>query len=434
MAISISNIQTLFQTFYPERDLQYLIPQNLPLLNAISKSDDLSGDVVDHPFLYGTPQGYSLDFNTAQTQAGLAPRAVRGSFRVSQAYKIMEFLDKDILLSHGPAAYADIFQKSVEGAYQSFYQNMDVDLHGAATGWRGTVTAIAGQTNPVNGATLLTNQVAFSSIMPGEAVFEQDQLLQLATYAGFPVSGSIFPPSDGRAPTNISSSVQVVAVDPLNQTLTLSDGSVATVGAFLTQAGGAAGFSTTNLSGGLIGLDAWQPYGGPAATGDNFAGINRATYGTKLAGYWVDGSRFSTEDAIKRLASRMALGGAQNSNLCLINPLDLDAMDSKLSTLGRYSTFDTAMYGFESIVIRGATGRIDCVADPHMYRGYARLIDPSTWLLRHKLALPHVVDVEGRTVEQGLNFDGRSLRLRAYMQLFCTAPHKNGIVKLPTVI
>lgn len=434
MAVGIANFQTLFQTFYPELDFTYLIPNNLPLLNALPKTEHVSGDVIDHPFLYGTPQGYSIDFNVAQSQAGLAPRAIRASMRMSQAYKNLEFFDKDTVLSQGEAAYADLFQKTVEGAFEMFYNNLDLDFHGSGTGWRGTVAAIPGGTNPVNGVTLAANTIALTSALPLEATFEQDQLLQFATYTGFPLAGSIFPPSDGRAPTTLSTAVQVVSVDPIAQTLLLSDASAATVGSFLVQAGGAVGFSSANLYGAPIGLDSWNPYGGVPATGDNFLGINRAVYNTRLAGYYFDGSRLSMEDAIKRLSSKMSLGGARSSNLCLMHPLDMDALDSKMMTFGRYSTYDTANYGFDSIVIKGAAGRIDVVADPHQARGFARLLDPSVWTVYHKMALPHVVDVDGRTVEQGLNFDGRTARVRAYFQLACYQPHKNGIVKLPQVL
>lgn len=433
MAVGIGNFQTLFQTYYPDTDLPYLIPDNLPFLNMVPKEDGLSGDVIDHPFLYGARQGYSIDFNTAAAQAGTAPRAVRAALRCSQAYSLVEFFDKDMGLSQGEAAYADLFQKTMTGAMKDFLKNLDLDLHASGTGWRGTVVAVAGQANPTTGVTLAANQIAVATGLPLEAVFDQDQLLQSATYAGFPLTGSIFPPSDGRAPSTLSSPAQVTAVDPVSRTLTLTDASAFTVNTFIVQAGGAVGFSASNLEGSFIGMDAWVPFGGVAAT-DNFNGINRSVYNTRLAGYSMDGSRLSIEDALKRLSARMSQGGARNANVCLINPLDWDALDSKMASFNRYSTFDTATYGFDSIVISGAAGRIDVVADPHMPQGYARLITPDTWVLRHKFQVPHIVDVQGRTVEQGLNFDGRTARLRVYAQLCCYEPHKNGIVKLPQVL
>ena len=142
----------------------------------------------------------------------------------------------------------------------------------------------------------------------------------------------------------------------------------------------------------------------------------------------------SMEGAIKGLSSRMSQGGASSSRVCLMNPGDFDLLDSKMTTFARYSDFQTATFGFNSILINGAAGRIDVICDPHQVAGYARLIDPDTWVLRHAGELPHVVDIQGRTVEQGLNFDGRTARIRAYPQIFCMQPHKNGIVKLPQTL
>ncbi len=431
MAINIANFQTIFKTLFPQNDLPWLIPANLPFLNMIEKDGSLSGDLIDQPFKYGAAQGYSTDFNTAATQAGNPNRAVRAGIRCAQAYKFLEFDDKSKGLSEGAeGAYVELVQDTVGGAIMDFNKNLDLDFHAAANGFRGVVAAVAGQTNPFNPAqTLAAGQIAVSAGYGLEAVFDQDQSLVAATYAGFTQG---IPPSDGRLPTTTSVPVQVISVDPLGRVLQLTDASAFTVGSFICQAGGTLGFNSANLNGGFCGLDAWNPYGGVTST-DNFWNINRSVYGTRLAGYWMDGSKLSIEDAIKRLSARMSQGGAQASNIALCNPLDFDALDSKLMSGVRYGEVTTATHGFDSIVINGAAGRIDIVADPHMIQGYVRLIDPSTFILRHRYELPHIVDVEGRSMEQAVNFDGRTARLRCYAQLICNQPQKNGIVKLPFI-
>jgi hypothetical protein len=433
MAIGIASFETLFKTYFPSTDLPYLIPDSFPLLNMLSMDGDLSGDVIDHPFLYGAAQGFSIDFNAAQQQGGNAPRAVRAALRCSQAYSMCEFYDKDLALSQGEAAYADLFQKTMVGKYQDFYKNLDSECHNSGNGWRGTIIAGPGQANPVNGAILAFNQVAVQTGLAIEAVFDQDQSVQAATYAGFPLAGSPYPPGDGRAPTTISSSVQVLAVDADARTLTLTDPSAFVAGSFIVQAGGAVGFSSANLNGGLIGLDAWNPYGGVTST-DQFCSINRSVYKTRLAGYSYDGTKLSMEDAIKRLSSRMSLGGARGARVCLMHPLDVDALDSKLGSFVRYSNFQTATVGFDSIVINGGAGRMDIVGDPHQVQGFARLITPEAIVFRHKNEVPHVVDVANRNVEQGANFDGRTARMRMYGQMCVMEPHKLGVVKLPQVL
>lgn len=435
MAAGIQNSQAFYQTFYDEAAMQWLIPDNLPFLNMINKEDGLSGDCIDHPFLYGPAQGYSADFNTAATQAGNSARAVRATLRCSQAYSMVEFFDKDRALSLGDNAYMDLVEPIMTGKIMDFNNQLDMDAHAAGTGWRGTVGAVAGQVNPLNPS--MTLGVGQIYVLPGfglETAFNQDQQVQAATYAGFPTAGTIFPPSDGRLPSSLGGPVQIQAVDPINRVLTLSDASAFVVNSFIVQSGGAIGFNASNTYGGIIGMDAWSPYApNGIPTTDNFCGVNRSTYGTRLASYSKDLSRLSVEDAIKRLSAIMSQGGSRTSNVALLNPLDFDALDSKLMTNTRYSTVTTATHGFDSVVINGAAGRIDCVPDPHQVQGYFRLIDPTTWVLRHKYSIPHIVSVEDRQMEQALNFDGRTARLRMYAQLCCMAPHKNGVGKLAQI-
>ena len=435
MPVGITNFQAIFQTYYDQDTLPWLVPNNLPFFNLIPKQDGLSGDVIDHVFKYGPAQGFSADFNTAMASASAAPKSARAALRCSQAYAGVEFFDKDKALTDGEAAYADLVTEVMTSKLMDFYKNLDLEFHGTGTGWRGTVAAGPGMVNPFapNGAVLGANQVAIAQGMALETVFDQDQLVQPATYAGFPTAASIFPPADGRTPTTLGNAVQIVAVDGVNRVITLSDATSFTANTFILQAGGAIGFNSSNINGAIIGMDSWNPYGGVTTT-DSFLSINRSPFPTRMAGYWMDGSRFAIEDAIKRLSARMSQGGARESNVGLINPMDFDAVDSKLGTNVRYGTVQTATYGFDSIVINGAAGRIDLLPDPHQPQGYARIIDPSTWVLNHKYAVPHIVDVENRTMEQGANFDGRTARLRFYGQLRCKQPHKNGIVKLPSVI
>lgn len=430
-AAGIASTSGLFRTLYPEDSLPWLIPDNLPFLHLIEKEGGVSGQVIDHGFLVSPGQGYSTDFNRAAAQAGGSPVTANAAIRMSQCYQMLELLDKDQLLSQGPGAYADLFETMCTGVIKNVFKNLDLDAHLAGNGWRGTVVAIAGQVCPYNPKiTLAANQICMAKAYALETVFELNQFIQGATYAGYPTTGSIFPPSDGRTPTTLSNDVQITAIDPMNNILTLSDASFFAVNTFVHMSGGAVGFSSGNLNGGLIGLDGWQPFSGVSAN-DSFCSINRYPYSTRLAGYWSDQSQNSIEGAIKALSSRMSQGGASTSNVCLMNPGDFDMLDSKLTTFARYSSFDTATYGFNSIIINGAAGRIDVICDPHQPQGFARLIDPSTWVLRHAGGLPHIVEIQGRSVEQGLNFDGRTARIRAYPQIFCRQPHKNGIVKLP---
>ncbi len=432
MTAGIGTFQTLFQTFYPTEELPYAIPRNLPLINMLRTADGLSGDLIDHPLLFGARQGYSQDFNIANAQRGTAPAAARASIRCSQAYSIFEVFDKDDELSQGDAAYADLFQKVMEGTLADFYNNLDIDYHVAGNGWRGLVGAVAGGVDALGGP-VGTNQICLAVGLPLDAVFNPGQSLVATTYTGWPVVGSIFGPADGRAATTTSTPVQVVAIDSSRRLLTLTDASAFTTSSFVAAYGCTAGYSSTNLLGGIIGVDAWNPAGGVTST-DNLCGLNRSQYGSRLAGTYHNGTNQSIEDGIKRCSSKMAVVGASNSSLVALNPTDWDSLDSKLMTQYKYSSLDLGVYGFSSIVINGASGgRLDCVIDPHQPQGYGRIYDMDALLVRHKKPIPHLASVQGQTEYASENFDGRRAKLRAYLQLLAPKPWCLGIVKFPTI-
>lgn len=426
MAVGVSNFSVLYQTFYPDTDLPYLVPENLPFWNLLPKEDGLSGQTIDHPWLYGTKQGFSLSFDAAQAQAGNAPNGLRAVVSASQGYQVLEFNDKDEVLSQGEAAYADLFQKTMTGAFKDFYNRLDIQAH-IGNSALAQVVAVSG--GVVNGITLVANQIAVNTFgAAGVGGFSPETWAEV----GMQLQASTTAPTDGTVPSVTGNIATVTAVDAVNRIITLSDASAFTTSNYIYQRGNALGFSSANFLGGIVGMDNWVPMTAPTSA-DNFLGVNRSVYGSRLSGYRYTGTSRSIEDAIKRLGALMSQGGAMNATVCLLNPLDFDALDSKMTTFNRYSSFSTATYGFDSIVVSTAAGRVDCLPDPHMAQGFARLITPDSWLFRHKLQVPHIVDIQGRTAEQALNFDGRTARMRFYGQLLCLRPHENGIVALPQV-
>lgn len=433
MTAGIGTNQFLYQTYYPQSELPFAIPDNLPISNMLNKQGGLSGDVIDVAFIYGARQGYSQDYNSAKTQRGTQNTGARAALRCSQAYTLFEVLEKDRALSGGDASYGDLWQKTMEGTMLDFHNQLDLDFHAAGTGWRGTVSAIAGGVDAQGGVVGL-NQICLAVGLPLDAVFSPGQSVQATTYTGFPLAGSIFPPSDGRQATTISVPVQVVAVDSVRRLVTLTDASAFTTTSFVAQAGCALGFSSTNLLGGIVGIEAWNPYGGVPST-DNLCGLNRYQFQTRMCGTWVNGSNSSIEDAIKKCSSKMSTTGAKNSTIVGMSPLDWDALDSKLMTQYKYSTLDLGVYGFSSLVINGASGgRMDCVVDPHQPQGYARIYDMSAFTVHHAGDIPHMATYGGSGEYPSDNFDGTQTCLRAYLQMKTNQPWKLGTVKLPTII
>lgn len=419
MAIGIASIQALYQTYYPDSSLAWLLPMHLPLLNMVQlkgRTGTASGDVIDMPWLYTSGGGVSQSFDAASSMSGQSPAALRPQVRLSQMYKRIEILDKDNLLSNGEAAYQSLMETTVGGFRMKFLSEVDLLLHGSGSGTRHQVSSA--QTGSATNVLLLVGASVETSYEIG------DQVVITSNN-----------PTDGTAPTVTAGPFTVTGVDPTAQSITIDNSIVTTSANFVALFGNTMGFSSALQNPSLIGLDAYNNFTAPL-TSDNFLGVNRSVYANRLSGYRLDGSNFSVQTAIKRLASNMVAGGTPSGGaFVLMHPDDLDAMDTSLASNQRFAA-DTQVgaYSFESIEIRSTLGTLSVVSDPHIAKGTSRIIKPGALELHYIDGLPHLASLNtGLDQEWGANFDGRALRMRAYLQLRCPMPNGLGVVKLPAV-
>lgn len=414
MAIGISQFQTLYQTYYPDSELPYLLPDHLPLIHALiggNTDGQVSGDVIDMPWLFGPATGVSQTFGVAQRKSSNAPQSLRPQIRLSQIYKLIDFLDKDEIQSQGEASYGDLMETVVKGVRLDMLSNIDQLAHLSGSGVRAQIAT--GQ-----GTAVLT--VAASGILG--TLFEIEDSVVVCSNN----------PSDGTAPTVVEGPFSVVSVDPDNGTLTLNAAVNASAnGQFLAKEGDTLGFSSALLNPSLIGLEAYNPYGG-VSTSDSFLGVNRSKYGNRLAGTWFDGSTRSIEAALRRGATNMANTGVGGGGAkAYMNPIDMDALQNKMATYQNVSQAQVGSMYFDSIAINTPLGRLDCISDPHQQQNRVRLMMDGAAQLMYRNGLPHVKTLKSGESEQwGTNFDGRSQRLAGYMQIRVKDPRKLGNIKL----
>lgn len=414
MAIGISQFQTLYQTYYPDNELPYLLPNNTPLLNMMiggSVDNQVSGDVVDMPWLYGPSTGVSQSFGTAQRLSNNAPQALRPQVRMSQVYKLLDILDKDDILSKGEAAYGELMETVVAGVRMDMLNNIDELLHQNGSGVIATISAGQGTST----VTLTASGIVGTIFEVGDSVVVTSNN-----------------PSDGTAPTIVEGPFTVTAVDQDSLQVTLSAAVNASAnGQFLAKEGNTLGFSSALINPSIIGVAAYNPYGGVTGS-DSFLGVNRSVFKNRLVGSSVDGSTRSIEAAIRRLATQMSTTGIQTGGaVAMLNPIDMDALDAKLATYQRFGQVKIGEFFFDSVALNTPLGRVDCVTDVHQQLNQARIYMPGAVELMYRNGLPHVATLRGGLEEQwGTNFDGRSMRMRAYLQTRCKDPRKLGVVKL----
>lgn len=437
MAVGISNFQTLYQTYYPDSELPYLIPSSAVLLNMFlngSTIPNVSGDVVDMPWLAGPPTGTSQTYSIAAGLAGNAPKALRPQVRVSQLYKNISILDKDNLLSKGEAAYGELMEVTVKGARMDFLNKLDMLLHlngsgnRAAFTWASATPKVLTFVNAVTQLTGDTNGAALGGPV-GQTVFEVgDQVVVTSTN-----------PSDGSIPTVVAGPYNVVSVDGNANSITLDQDPTA----FLTNtntyavalAGDNLGFSSALLNPAIIGVAAYNPYGGVSTT-DSFLGVNRSQFGTRYSGTYFNATTgFSIEQGLRKAATGMKNTGIESSGVTVcLHPDDYDTLDFKMSAQNRYATHEIGVAFFDSLRINSTMGSMNMVVDVHQAKGQARLYAPNAMELMYHDSLPHFASLRGGEEEAfGRNYDGRELRLRAYVQTRTRDPRRLAVVALPTI-
>lgn len=415
MAIGISTLQAIYQTYYPDNMLPYLLPENLPLLNMIQlrgKTDTATGDVIDMPWLYGAPGGVSQSFDAASAMSGESPAAVRPTVRLSQIYKRLEILDKDNLQSNGEAAYQNLMETSMAMARIKVLNEIDLLLHANGSGTRNNV---------VSNVTSATITVGGPSVETSYEVGDQVVI----------TSNS---PATGTAPTIVSGPHRIVSVNGDAQQITLDSVVTVTTANFVALRGNTAGFGGALLNPNLIGLGAYNNITAPAG-GESFLGIDRSVFQNRLSGYRLQGQTFSIQAAVKRLASNMSRGSVPGG-FCglLMHPDDLDALSTSMASVQRADVSATVgAFSFDSVPVRTVLGTVTGLSDPHLEKGFARIVKPQVLELHYINGLPHLATLSGGVDQEfGANFDGRAVRMRGYMQLRCTDPRGLGIVALPS--
>lgn len=436
--IGIGSFETLYQTYYPDAELPYLVPSDLPLLNNLlggNTDGAVSGDVIDMPWMFGTAGGVSQTYATAASYINNAPQAIRPQVRLSQIYKNLSWYDKDKIQSDGVASYGDLMETTVKGTRMEFLSQLDQLAHGNGSGNVASFTY-----NSASPTQIQLNSVPAN--LTGDTTGAQ---------LGSPVGQTMFEignglvitstnPKDGTAPTVAAAGPFVISsVDGVNNILTvntlaaagLTSGNVYGIAAD----GNTMGFNSALLLPSIIGVGAYNPFGG-VATSDAFLGVNRSKYNTRLSGTSADVSTgFSIEQGIRRVLTLMKNAGVPSGGIVVhMNPTDMDALDFKLQTQSRYTSTQLGVFFFDAIAISSTLGRVSVVADTHQEQGFFRVYAPGFAQLMYRDGLPHFAKLNtGLDQQWGATYDGREMRMRAYLQVRCTDPRKLGIGKLPNI-
>jgi hypothetical protein len=418
-----NQVAALKELYPPDGDyMQDLVYKKNPFLALVPKNESpsgMAGKYLPVPLIYGTPQGRSATFATAQTNQTAPALASFFVYRVSN-YQLVTITNELLEATKDDAgAFIDEAKLNMDTGFRNISNDLALDLFGSGNGVRGQLASIS------------TGVIQLAVI--GNVVnFEVGMAL-----VSFSISGSTYTQSTG------ASVGYVIAVNRSAGTVTVS-----------ATAGGAAGTPTNwstsfpnlavqgDVTFGLIanqqsflkvtGLAGWLPFTAPSS-GENFWGVDRSADVTRMAGVRFDGTSESIEEALIDASSLVAREGGQ-PDMCFMSFTSYAALEKSLGSKVQYVSVehDQADIAFAGIRIHAPYGPITVVPDRSCPPFTAYLLQMDTWKMRSLGKVPHILTygLEGLDGLRVGNADALEIRIGYYGNLTCVAPGWNCVVTL----
>ena len=393
---------------YKENPFLALVPKN-------ESPDGFAGKYIPVPLEYGTPQGRSHSFSSAQSNQ--TPTSLVSFFvYVIEDYQLVTITNLLMEQTKSNAgAFVDAAKLQIDGGFRNLTNNIAFELFGSGTASRGRI----GTYSNVSAA------ISIVLAQPSQIVnFEVGMTLRASATDGGAIS------DDTAIVTAVDRSSGAISA-------TCSDASPDSewaVGGYLSVDGDlpTAGASTTASFEALSGLAAWLPVTAPGG-GDSFWGVNRSADVTRLAGCRYDATAYTIEEGITNALAFLNREGGR-PDICIMDFASYAALVNSLGAKVQYVQVkhDEVEVAFEGIRFQSAYGVVTVLADRSCPPQRAYLLTMSTWKLRSLGKVPHILTygMEGLEGLRVGSADALEVRIGYYGNLICSAPGWNCVVSL----
>lgn len=414
---SLTTFDAFLKYNYGNADrVQKLLYTDNPFLAFIKKTGGVKangGEAIVSPVQYASGQAISSSFSSSQTIAAASGGSIRAQKWVidwGDYYANLLIDDKLLMLSKGEnSAYLEARQAEIDGLHKQFAFNLNGYL------LRSRARNLGSGTNST-GVLTLTN---------ADDVVHYQVGMQIQASAN---DGS----ATGHALLGSGSIGYVIAVNPNAGTVTVSEsdnGSAATPASwtgtmYFFRLGDFGGTSTPNKV--VDGFDDWCPSSDPSATAFNT--VDRTAHIIACSGVRLTSSEIaglSTEQRMKRLATRMANRGFGSPTAMFLNPEKWQDVADGLESRGIREIGKDATFGFRSLQIATGGGTVEvysdrCVPPSAVYA----LTGKESFELRYpqdQLAAP--VSGDGLQMMRKYNANSYEYRLALYPAVVATPGH-----------
>ena len=404
MALDVNSFAAALKQHYTDWQIENMVYQDNPFFAMVNKSENFGGDVFKLPILIGNPQNRSMNFTNALAMTSTSTLRAFLLTRKSD-YALAEISNEVMLASEGDAnAFLRAATVEIDGALHALGRSVATKLFRNGSGSIGRLASTSGTTTTL---TLLNPEdiVNFEVGMCLESN-NTDNATSINTSTG----------SEGLI-TAIDRTLGVITLNTAITGLAASD--------YMFVRGDAA-------IGAISGLDAWITDNATALAA-SFFGVTRTVDQTRLAGHVVDGSSYTIEEALIKLATQIAReGGAPD--VCFMNYKDYANLQNSLGSKVMYVDVKAGYEGaiaFRGIAINGPRGVIKCIPDQNTPVGYAYMLTMKSWKLASLKKAVNLFDGDGLKLLRSPSSDSLQIRTFSYSQLGCNAPGFNGKILLP---
>jgi len=425
-ANSANQVAALKELYTDDKDyMKDLVYKENPFLALVPKNespDGFAGKYIPVPLEYGTPQGRSHTFASAQGNQTATSLASFFVYVISdyQLVTITNLLMEQTKSNAG--AFVDAAKLQMDGGFRNLTNNIAFELFNSGTATRGIAAANSSQAGTAVGGTILplTNSQSVVNFEVGMT------LVASASDGGAPSSDTVIITAVDRDSGIISGTASAASLS--------ANWAIGSGIAYLTVQGDlpSAGAANTGSFLALSGLAAWLPLSTPASN-DNFWGVNRSADPTRLAGIRYNAQAYTIEEGMTNALALLNREGGK-PDLAI---MDFQSYASLVNALGAKVQYvqvkhDEVEVAFEGITFQSAYGRVTVLADRSCPPQTAYVLTMATWKLRSLGKVPHILTygMEGLEGLRVGNADALEIRIGYYGNLICSAPGWNMVVQL----
>jgi hypothetical protein len=398
-------LTAFFKTRYPQRKVEDLVTWDNPTLNALGRSDELTGIQTIIPLQLDLPQGMSVDLRTAIDND--SPIYGKSWTITPSSYYVGARFDAKTLMAakNDQGAFFRMKERDIASRLKMLGLEWEKHLWSAGTASLGTLTSDPG-----------TN--TYFEVSHGDAIaFHVNQKVRF--YAD----------SSGSPGTERAGGTRTISGINYMQSSTVAR---ITVSAAMDTAVGSGDHVCRDgdVNATIKGIPAWIPSSDPT---DTFFGLARTNH-PQMTGGWRVGYQGSIEESAKKLVEKLNRFNLNPKTLWL-SYANWNRLEIELGARGiRTEDGGKGTFGRSSLGMSTPSGPITVKAGPFVPETAGYLLDMSTWKLMTLGAAPHLVEDDGLSArvvgvasrDGSLAEDAVEMRWRAFLQLVCLNPFVNG--------